>query len=78
MAITDSRQRLIYKRRQEKIGGDYKAFKLDEEGCPQQHRNPGMTVTEVKDLKTEGHVNSTEAEYDIAFIPKVKIEVVVS
>ena len=40
----------------------------------------GMTVTEVKGFgRQKGHVELYRgAEYDIAFIPKVKIELVVS
>ena len=40
----------------------------------------GMTVTEVKGFgRQKGHVELYRgAEYDIAFIPKVKIEIVVS
>ena len=64
-----------------KIEAIIKPFKLDEvkdalNGIGIQ----GMTVTEVKGFgRQKGHVELYRgAEYDISFIPKVKIEVVVS
>ena len=64
-----------------KIEAIIKPFKLDEikdalNGIGIQ----GMTVTEVKGFgRQKGHVELYRgAEYDIAFIPKVKVEVVVA
>ena len=64
-----------------KIEAIIKPFKLDEvkdalNGIGVQ----GMTVTEVKGFgRQKGHVELYRgAEYDISFIPKVKIEVVVA
>jgi nitrogen regulatory protein P-II 1 len=63
-----------------KIEAIIKPFKLDEvkdalNGIGVQ----GMTVTEVKGFgRQKGHVELYRgAEYDVAFIPKIKIEVVV-
>ncbi|MDA8100385.1 MAG: P-II family nitrogen regulator [Nitrospiraceae bacterium] len=64
-----------------KIEAIIKPFKLDEvkEGLNALGVQ-GMTVTEVKGFgRQKGHVELYRgAEYDIAFIPKVKIEVVVA
>ncbi|MGE5892645.1 MAG: P-II family nitrogen regulator [bacterium] len=64
-----------------KIEAIIKPFKLDEvkdalNGLGIQ----GMTVTEVKGFgRQKGHVELYRgAEYDIAFVPKVKLEIVVS
>lgn len=64
-----------------KIEAIIKPFKLDEvkdalNGIGIQ----GMTVTEVKGFgRQKGHVELYRgAEYEIAFVPKVKIEVIVS
>jgi nitrogen regulatory protein P-II 1 len=64
-----------------KIEAIIKPFKLDEvkEGL-NAIGVQGMTVTEVKGFgRQKGHVELYRgAEYDIAFIPKVKLEVVVA
>lgn len=64
-----------------KVEAIIKPFKLDEvkDGLGDLGIQ-GMTVTEVKGFgRQKGHVELYRgAEYDIAFIPKVKIEVAVS
>lgn len=64
-----------------KIEAIIKPFKLDEvKDALNAIGIQGMTVTEVKGFgRQKGHVELYRgAEYDIAFIPKVKIEAVVS
>ena len=64
-----------------KIEAIIKPFKLDEvKDALNEIGVQGMTVTEVKGFgRQKGHVELYRgAEYDIAFIPKVKLEVVVS
>jgi nitrogen regulatory protein PII len=64
-----------------KIEAIIKPFKLDEvKDALNAIGIQGMTVTEVKGFgRQKGHVELYRgAEYDISFIPKVKIEVVVS
>jgi nitrogen regulatory protein P-II 1 len=64
-----------------KIEAIIKPFKLDEvKDALNEIGVQGMTVTEVKGFgRQKGHVELYRgAEYDIAFIPKVKIEIVVS
>ena len=64
-----------------KIEAIIKPFKLDEvKDALNSMGIQGMTVTEVKGFgRQKGHVELYRgAEYDIAFIPKVKIEIVVS
>jgi nitrogen regulatory protein PII len=64
-----------------KIEAIIKPFKLDEvKDALNEIGVQGMTVTEVKGYgRQKGHVELYRgAEYDIAFIPKVKLEVVVS
>ncbi len=64
-----------------KIEAIIKPFKLDEvKDALHEIGIQGMTVTEVKGFgRQKGHVELYRgAEYDIAFIPKVKIEAVVS
>lgn len=64
-----------------KIEAVIKPFKLDEvKDALHAIGVQGMTVTEVKGFgRQKGHVELYRgAEYDIAFVPKVKIEVVVS
>lgn len=64
-----------------KVEAIIKPFKLDEvKDALNEIGVQGMTVTEVKGFgRQKGHVELYRgAEYDIAFIPKVKIEVVVS
>ena len=64
-----------------KIEAIIKPFKLDEiKDALNEIGVHGMTVTEVKGFgRQKGHVELYRgAEYDIAFIPKVKLEVVVS
>lgn len=64
-----------------KIEAIIKPFKLDEvKDALNAIGVQGMTVTEVKGFgRQKGHVELYRgAEYDIAFIPKLKIEVVVS
>ncbi len=63
-----------------KIEAIIKPFKLDEvKSALNEIGIQGMTVTEVKGFgRQKGHVELYRgAEYDIAFIPKVKLEVVV-
>ncbi len=62
-----------------KIEAIIKPFKLDEvKDALNSIGIQGMTVTEVKGFgRQKGHVELYRgAEYDIAFIPKVKIEIV--
>jgi nitrogen regulatory protein P-II 1 len=64
-----------------KIEAIIKPFKLDEvKNALNEIGILGMTVTEVQGFgRQKGHVELYRgAEYDIAFIPKVKIEVVVT
>lgn len=64
-----------------KIEAIIKPFKLDEvKNALNEIGVQGMTVTEVKGFgRQKGHVELYRgAEYDISFIPKLKIEVVVS
>jgi nitrogen regulatory protein P-II 1 len=64
-----------------KIEAIIKPFKLDEvKDALNEIGIQGMTVTEVKGFgRQKGHVELYRgAEYDITFIPKVKLEVVVS
>ncbi|RJQ40647.1 MAG: P-II family nitrogen regulator [Nitrospiraceae bacterium] len=64
-----------------KIEAIIKPFKLDEvKDALNKIGVQGMTVTEVKGFgRQKGHVELYRgAEYDIAFVPKIKIEVVVS
>jgi nitrogen regulatory protein P-II 1 len=64
-----------------KIEAIIKPFKLDEvKDALNAIGIQGMTVTEVKGFgRQKGHVELYRgAEYDIAFIPKVKIEVVIA
>ena len=64
-----------------KIEAIIKPFKLDDvKEALNAMGIAGMTVTEVKGFgRQKGHVELYRgAEYDISFIPKVKIEVVVS
>lgn len=64
-----------------KIEAILKPFKLDEvKDALNEIGIQGMTVTEVKGFgRQKGHVELYRgAEYDITFLPKVKIEVVVS
>jgi nitrogen regulatory protein P-II 1 len=64
-----------------KIEAIIKPFKLDEvKDALNEIGIQGMTVTEVKGFgRQKGHVELYRgAEYDISFIPKVKLEVVVS
>ena len=64
-----------------KIEAIIKPFKLDEvKDALNAIGIQGMTVTEVKGFgRQKGHVELYRgAEYDIAFVPKVKIEVVVA
>jgi len=64
-----------------KIEAIIKPFKLDEvKDALNAIGIQGMTVTEVKGFgRQKGHVELYRgAEYDVAFLPKVKIEVVVS
>jgi nitrogen regulatory protein P-II 1 len=64
-----------------KIEAIIKPFKLDEvKDALNAIGVAGMTVTEVKGFgRQKGHVELYRgAEYDIAFIPKVKLEVVVA
>ena len=64
-----------------KIEAIIKPFKLDEvKDALNALGIQGMTVTEVKGFgRQKGHVELYRgAEYDISFIPKVKIEVVTS
>jgi nitrogen regulatory protein P-II 1 len=64
-----------------KIEAIIKPFKLDEvKDALNAIGIQGMTVTEVKGFgRQKGHVELYRgAEYDVSFIPKVKIEVVVA
>jgi len=64
-----------------KIEAIIKPFKLDEvKDALNALGVQGMTVTEVKGFgRQKGHVELYRgAEYDISFIPKVKIEVVIA
>jgi nitrogen regulatory protein P-II 1 len=64
-----------------KIEAIIKPFKLDEvKDALNAIGIQGMTVTEVKGFgRQKGHVELYRgAEYDISFIPKVKIEVVIA
>jgi len=64
-----------------KIEAIIKPFKLDEvKDALNEIGVHGMTVTEVKGFgRQKGHVELYRgAEYDIAFIPKVKLDVVVT
>ena len=64
-----------------KIEAIIKPFKLDEvKDALNAIGVQGMTVTEVKGFgRQKGHVELYRgAEYDIAFIPKIKLEIVVS
>ncbi|NLI30057.1 MAG: P-II family nitrogen regulator [Nitrospiraceae bacterium] len=64
-----------------KIEAIIKPFKLDEvKDALNELGIQGMTVTEVKGFgRQKGHVELYRgAEYEIAFVPKVKIEIVVS
>jgi len=63
-----------------KIEAIIKPFKLDEvKDALNKIGMQGMTVTEVKGFgRQKGHVELYRgAEYDVAFVPKIKIEVVV-
>ena len=63
-----------------KIEAIIKPFKLDEvKDALNEMGVQGMTVTEVKGFgRQKGHVELYRgAEYDVAFIPKIKIDVVV-
>lgn len=64
-----------------KIEAIIKPFKVEEvKDALQEIGIKGMTVTEVKGFgRQKGHVELYRgAEYDITFIPKVKIEIVIS
>jgi len=64
-----------------KIEAEIKPFKLDEvKDALNKIGVQGMTVTEVKGFgRQKGHVELYRgAEYDISFVPKIKIEIVVS
>ena len=64
-----------------KVEAIIKPFKLDEvKDALAEVGIQGMTVTEVKGFgRQKGHVELYRgAEYDISFIPKVKIEVVIA
>jgi len=64
-----------------KIEAIIKPFKLDEvKDALNKIGVQGMTVTEVKGFgRQKGHVELYRgAEYDISFIPKLKVEIVVS
>ena len=64
-----------------KIEAIIKPFKLDEiKDALNEIGIQGMTVTEVKGFgRQKGHVELYRgAEYDISFIPKIKMEVVVA
>lgn len=64
-----------------KIEAIIKPFKLDEiKDALNEIGVQGMTVTEVKGFgRQKGHVELYRgAEYDISFIPKVKLEIVVA
>lgn len=64
-----------------KIEAIIKPFKLDEvKDALNEIDVKGMTVTEVKGFgRQKGHIELYRgAEYDISFVPKIKIEVVIS
>lgn len=64
-----------------KVEAIIKPFKLDEvKDALNEIGIQGMTVTEVKGFgRQKGHVELYRgAEYDIAFVPKIKLELVVS
>ena len=64
-----------------KIVAIIKPFKLDEvKNALNELGVQGMTVTEVKGFgRQKGHVELYRgAEYEISFVPKIKIEIVVS
>ncbi|TAN42599.1 MAG: P-II family nitrogen regulator [Nitrospirae bacterium] len=64
-----------------KIEAIIKPFKLDEvKDALNEIDIQGMTVTEVKGFgRQKGHVELYRgAEYDVSFIPKIKLEVVVA
>ncbi len=64
-----------------KIEAIVKPFKLDEvKDSLQEIGIQGMTVSEVKGFgRQKGHVELYRgAEYDVTFVPKIKIEIVVS
>lgn len=64
-----------------KIEAIIKPFKLDEvKDALNEIGVQGMTVTEVKGFgRQKGHVELYRgAEYDISFIPKIKLEIVVA
>jgi nitrogen regulatory protein P-II 1 len=64
-----------------KIEAIIKPFKLDEvKDALNEIGIQGMTVTEVKGFgRQKGHVELYRgAEYEISFVPKVKVEIVVS
>lgn len=64
-----------------KIEAIIKPFKLDEvKDALNELGIQGMTVTEVKGFgRQKGHVELYRgAEYEISFVPKVKVEIVVS
>ncbi|UCG77410.1 MAG: P-II family nitrogen regulator [Nitrospirota bacterium] len=63
-----------------KIEAVIKPFKLDEvKDALSEIGVQGMTVTEVKGFgRQKGHVELYRgAEYDVAFVPKIKLEIVV-
>jgi nitrogen regulatory protein P-II 1 len=67
--------------RMKKIEAIIKPFKLDEvKDALNELGIQGMTVTEVKGFgRQKGHVELYRgAEYEIAFVPKVKMEIVVT
>jgi nitrogen regulatory protein P-II 1 len=64
-----------------KIEAIIKPFKLDEvKDALNEIGVQGMTVTEVKGFgRQKGHVELYRgAEYDVAFVPKIKLEIAVS
>ncbi|MEC4676774.1 MAG: P-II family nitrogen regulator [Nitrospirota bacterium] len=64
-----------------KIEAIIKPFKLDDvKDALNEMGIQGMTVTEVKGFgRQKGHVELYRgAEYDVAFVPKIKIEIAVS
>ena len=64
-----------------KIEAIIKPFKLDEvKNALNELGVQGMTVTEVKGFgRQKGHVELYRgAEYDVSFVPKIKLEIVVS
>ena len=74
-------QQATMEERMKKIEAIIKPFKLDEvKDALNEIGIQGMTVTEVKGFgRQKGHVELYRgAEYDIAFIPKIKVEVVVA